>query len=236
MSATWRHSAWDGYYSDEYSDDDYTDQDDYTDCDDSGSEYDDEWLVYDNSGRVSGSEYSWEEDYDAFYLNDNIRSWHTGYSYMYTHTYMYRMPSYGCESKPVTKPRNNASNGRSYMYPTTSLSTPKNDCDRRQCYNNVDNTQRSSYGANRRTNDRAASMPPISYGRAEGEREKSTSPRNRRAVTCEPRLLFAPTPGAKSSVAKGREFEDYFKMGVERARGNITSKVEFQKKLDITPG
>ena len=183
MSATWRHSAWDGYYSDEYSDDDYTDQDDYTDCDDSGSEYDDEWLVYDNSGRDSGSEYSWEEDYDAIYLNDN-----------------------------------------------------KNDCDGRQGYNNVDNTQRSSYGANRRTNDRAASMPPISYGRAKSEREKSTSLRNRRAATCEPRLLFAPTPGAKSSVAKGREFEDYFKMGVERARGNITAKVEFQKKLNVTPG
>ena len=174
MSAKWRHRDRDGYHSDEYSDDDYTDQDDYTDCDDSGSEYDDEWLVYDNSGGDSGSEYSWE---DTIYLNDNIRSWHTRYSY-----------------------------------------------------------QRSSYGANRRTNDRAASMPPISYGRAKSEREKFTSPRNRRAATCEPRLLFAPTPGAKSSVAKGREFEDYFKMGVGRARGNITSKVEFQKKLNVTPG
>ena len=30
MSATWRHTAWDGNYSDEHSDDDYTDQDDYT--------------------------------------------------------------------------------------------------------------------------------------------------------------------------------------------------------------
>ena len=114
-----------------------------------------------------------------------------------------------------------------------SISSP---ISRAQWYNNLDNMQRGSYGVNRRTNNRAASMPPISYGRASSEREKSTSPRKRRAATCEPRLLFAPSPGAKSSVAKGREFEDYFTMGVEKARGNITAKVEFQKKLNITPG
>ena len=190
MSAKRRCSAWDGYYSDEYSDDDYTDQDDYTDCDDSGSEYGDE-----------RSEYGWEEDYDAIYFSDNTRSWNTGY------------------------------NQRSY--PTSS---PTRDGDGRQCYNPRGNTQGCSHGAYRRTSDRAASMPPINYGRPRSEREMSTGPRNRRAATCEPRLLFAPTPGAKSSVAKGREFEDYFRMGVERARGNITAKVEFQKKLNITPG
>ena len=237
MSATWRCSAayyaWDGYYSDEYSDDDYTDQDDYTDYDDSGSEYDDERSEYDD-GRDFGLQYYLEEGYDAIYLNHNTRSWNTGYTSSYLYMYLYHTPSYGHKRNLATEPRNNTANWR--IYQAISLSTPKtskNDCDRRQGYSNLDNTQRDFYGANRHTNDRAASMPPISYGRASSE---STSPRNRRAATCEPRLLFTPSPGAKSLVAKGREFEDYFAMGVEKARGNITAKVEFQKRLNITPG
>ena len=115
---------------------------------------------------------------------------------------------------------------------------PKNDHAKGPRYYS-ENTPRGPYGANIRTTNRAASMPP-SCGRAtcSSEREKSTNPRQRRAATCEPRLLFSPSPGAKSPAAKGKEFEDYFEKGVERARsgGNISAKVEFQKRLNITPG
>ena len=234
--------AWDSYYSDQYSDDDYTDEEDLgSEYDDERSEYDDAWdsgSEYDDggdSGGDSGSEYSSEEDYDAIYLTDNTRSWNRSYVHTSSYMYMYRTPSYSCESKPVTTPKNSASKFNRRDSPASSISMPKNDRDRRPGYNS-DNMQKGYHSVNGRTNNRTASMPPISYGRASSEREKSASPRQRRAATCEPRLLFAPTPGAKSSVAKGREFEDYFKMGVERARGNITAKVEFQKKLNVTPG
>ena len=57
-----------------------------------------------------------------------------------------------------------------------------------------------------------------------------------RHSTPKPRLLFSPSPSLnKSPYQKGREFEDYFKSGVAQANG-ITSKVEFQKKLDTAPG
>ena len=227
--------ARDNCYSDQYSDDDYTDEEDLrSGYDNERSEYNDARGLgpeYDDGGD-SGSEYSSEEDYDGIYLKDNTQSWNRSYVHTSSYMYMYHTPSYGRKSKPVTTPRNSASKFNRRASPATSVSTPKNDRDRRLGHN----TQRGSYGANRYTNNRAASMPPISYGRASSEREKSANPRQRRAATCEPRLLFAPSPGAKSSVAKGREFEDYFKRGVERARGNITSKVEFQKKLNVTPG
>ena len=46
-------------------------------------------------------------------------------------------------------------------------------------------------------------------------------------------IPFAPTTSTyKSMVQKGKEFEEYFKRGVEIA--NITARVEFQKKLTPT--
>ena len=50
------------------------------------------------------------------------------------------------------------------------------------------------------------------------------------------RLLFVPSPGDKSKVAKGREFEDYFKEGLKRAGDKIKADVEYQKKLKVEPG
>lgn len=48
------------------------------------------------------------------------------------------------------------------------------------------------------------------------------------------RFLFTPLSSAyKSSVQKGRDFEDYFERGVKRAW--ITAKVGFQKTLTVTP-
>ena len=252
----------DSYYSDQYSEDDYTDEDD------SGSEYDDERSEYDHTWGLGleyyyhyyytyergdlGSEYSSEEEYyHAIYLNDDTQSW----SSIYKHTtilYMYTTPSHRHESKPVTTPRNSAAKFLKRSNPITNLSMPKNDLctpknihsasngrrnpetssptrdfDRRQGYN-LDSSKKESCSNYRAAHNRASSET----------REKSTNPKQFRAATGKPRLLFAPSPGAKSPVAKGREFEDYFKKGVERARsrGNISAKVEFQKKLNVTPG
>ena len=223
--------TWDSYYSDQYSEDDYTDEDD------SGSEYDDERSEYDDACGLgvecyhyyymyergdSGSEYSSEEeDYDAIYLNDNTPLWSNSYKYTASR-----------KSEPDTTPRKGASTLYRKSNPTTSASMPKNHRAKGPQYYS-ENTPGRSYSPNIRT----VSMPP-SCGLAicSSEREKSTNPRQRRAATCKPRLLFAPSPGAKSPAAKGKEFEDYFKKGVERARGNISAKVEFQKRLNVTPG
>ena len=66
---------------------------------------------------------------------------------------------------------------------------------------------------------------------------KKTIRHEQRATTVEPRHLFTPLPDPnKSTVQKGKEFENYFKEGVKKADIPATVTVKHQKKVDITPG
>ena len=80
----------------------------------------------------------------------------------------------------------------------------------------------------------ASAQPCLTRNRVRATVVSPPPPPSRpRASTAGPRFTFNPTPSPnKSSVQKGREFEDYFKEGVLMSR--VTSKVEFQKRL--TPG
>ena len=98
----------------------------------------------------------------------------------------------------------------------------------------IDSATPNSASGQSRSYRSASAQPCLTRNRVRATVLSPPPPPSRpRASTAGPRFTFNPTPSPnKSSVQKGREFEDYFKEGVLMSR--VTSKVEFQKRL--TPG